>query len=91
MKKLALILALSFVVPVITTTMAGTAAAYDDLAIGDPLSRGQHRKKKAKPAAEKSDNPLGGVPVEASGPRAKTTTPPDSPQAEKPAEKAPSK
>ena len=53
MKKLALILALSFIVPLATVSVSNAAENYSDLAVGDPLAKGYHRPRKraAKPAA----------------------------------------
>lgn len=52
MKKIALILALSFIVPMAVASSARAASTNSDLAIGDPMSKGYKRPKKrvAKPA-----------------------------------------
>lgn len=52
MKKLALILAISFLAPMATVSVSSAAENYSDLAVGDPMSKGYRRprKKVAKPA-----------------------------------------
>lgn len=52
MKKLALILALSFFLPIVAAATSH-AAEYSDLAVGDPMGGKYHRPRKraAKPAA----------------------------------------
>lgn len=53
MKKLAIILALSFIVPAATVSLARAASTDSDLAVGDPMTKGYRRphKRVAKPAA----------------------------------------
>jgi len=76
-KKLALILALSFLAPLATVSVSSAASNYSDLAVGDPLAKGYRRprKKVAKPAAA----------TEAAAP--KSDAAPAAPAAEKAAEK----
>lgn len=74
-KKIALILAFSFLAPLATVSVSSAASNYSDLAVGDPLSKGYRRprKKVAKPAAETA--------------APKSDAAPAAPAAEKPAEK----
>lgn len=74
MKKLALILAISFLAPMATVSVSSAAEKYSDLAIGDPLSKCYRRPRKrvAKPATT----------TEAAAPKADTA-----PAAEKTPEK----
>jgi len=78
MKKLALILALTFVVPMAVAASAKAASSNSDLAVGDPMGSGYHRtsthKRHHKKAADGTST--SGAPAES---------------AKKPAEKAPAK
>lgn len=51
MKKLAIVLSLSFLLPVVAPAISHGAANYSDLAVGDPMG-GSYRRTKRKPAAK---------------------------------------
>ena len=66
MKKIAFILAVSLMLPLVGITVSHSAAAYSDLAVGDPLggkapSKRHAGKKKTAAEAEAKARPVGVV------------------------------